>query len=157
MNTYLALDFGIKKMGMAMGNDLTRLARPFDILVMNNGKPDWDVLCGMIDAWEVTHVLVGLPLNADGTHSMTTQRAHKFARRLSHTLKSQKNAACVYVQNEHLTSVMARTLAREYGRASTDKIDDLAAVVLLQSYFDAPNQAVALQDYTPRPFVASCK
>ena len=42
----LALDYGVKKMGMALGNSITHNARPFDILAMSNGQPDWDNLLG---------------------------------------------------------------------------------------------------------------
>ncbi|MGO2884321.1 MAG: Holliday junction resolvase RuvX, partial [Psychrobacter celer] len=42
----LALDYGVKKMGMALGNTITETARAFDILAMNNGQPDWDNLLG---------------------------------------------------------------------------------------------------------------
>ena len=44
----LALDYGVKKMGMALGNTITGTARAFDILAMNNGQPDWDNLIGII-------------------------------------------------------------------------------------------------------------
>lgn len=89
----LALDFGVKKMGMALGNTLTADARPFDILAMDNGQPDWDNLLGIIEQWRIDVVVVGLPLNMDGTDSMLSKRAAKFARRLAHRLA---NAICPY-------------------------------------------------------------
>ena len=49
----LALDYGVKKMGMALGNTITETARAFDILAMNNGQPDWDNLLGIIKVWGV--------------------------------------------------------------------------------------------------------
>ena len=63
----LALDYGVKKMGMALGNSITETARAFDILAMNNGQPDWDNLLGIIKVWGVAKVVVGLPLNMDGS------------------------------------------------------------------------------------------
>ena len=71
----LALDYGVKKMGMALGNSMTQTARAFDILVMNNGQPDWDNLIGIIKVWGVAQVVVGLPLNMDGSSSMLSKRA----------------------------------------------------------------------------------
>lgn len=47
----LALDYGVKKMGMALGNTITETARAFDILAMNNGQPDWDNLLGIVKVW----------------------------------------------------------------------------------------------------------
>ena len=135
----LALDFGVKKMGMALGNTLTRNSRPFEILVMNNGQPDWDNLLGIIDKWKIQQVVVGLPLNMDGTDSMLSKRAHKFARRLAHRLGEEHLMAKVVMFDERLTSIEARQMAWEHGwiKNERDPIDDIAACILLDSYFSA--------------------
>lgn len=143
----LALDYGIKKMGMALGNTLTQDTRPFDILAMNNGQPDWDNLLGIIETWKITKVVVGLPLNMDGSDSMLSKRAHKFARRLAHRLMERKSNVSVHLFDERLTSKEAKALAWEHGWIKTkkDAIDDLAACLLLTSYFSSqydPNNGI---------------
>lgn len=145
----LALDFGVKKMGMALGNSLSQDARPFDILAMNNGQPDWDNLLGIIDTWQIDVILVGLPLNMDGTDSMLTKRAHKFARRLSHRLGERHLKAQVFLYDERLSSQEARELAWERGWITEERqsIDDIAACILLDSYFYDPSQAVYVGSY----------
>ena len=145
----LALDFGVKKMGMALGNSLSQDARPFDILAMNNGQPDWDNLLGIIDIWQIDVILVGLPLNMDGTDSMLTKRAHKFARRLSHRLGERHLKAQVFLYDERLSSQEARELAWERGWITEERqsIDDIAACILLDSYFYDPSQAVYVGSY----------
>lgn len=145
----LALDFGVKKMGMALGNSLTQDARPFDILAMNNGQPDWDNLLGIIQTWNIDVVLVGLPLNMDGTDSMLTKRANKFARRLSHRLGERHISAKVYGYDERLTSYEARALAQERGwiKRPDEPIDDVSACVLLDGYFYDPTLAVYVGNY----------
>lgn len=142
----LGLDFGVKKMGMALGNSLTQTARAFDILVMNNGQPDWDNLLGIIKTWGVTQVIVGLPLNMDGTSSMLSRRAHKFARRLAHRLMEQHIPAHVMLSDERLTSVGAREIAWEQGwiKNARDPIDDISACILLSTYFSEPKSAFAI-------------
>ena len=95
-------------MGMALGNSITHNARPFDILAMNNGQPDWDNLLGIIEHWGIDRVLVGLPLNMDGTESMLTKRAHKFARRLAHRLGERRQAVSVFIYDERLSSKKPR-------------------------------------------------
>ena len=103
-------------MGMALGNTVTQDARPFDILAMNNGQPaDWDNLLGIIDTWKIGRVVVGLPLNMDGSSSMIAKRAHKFARRLAHRLMEQRIHVPVQLFDERLTSVEAREMAWELG------------------------------------------
>lgn len=136
-NLVLALDYGVKKMGMALGNTLTRNSRPFEILAMNNGQPDWDNLLGIIDKWKIQHIVVGLPLNMDGSNSMLSKRAHKFARRLAHRLGEEHLTAEVVMFDERLTSIEARQMAWEQGwiKHERDPIDDIAACILLDSYF----------------------
>lgn len=143
IHVILALDYGVKKMGMALGNSLTQDARPFDILAMNNGQPDWDNLIGIISIWQVSQVLVGLPLHMDGTASMLSKRAHKFARRLAHRLAAAGQPVTVKLVDERLSSREARTLAWDNGwiKHAQDNIDHVAAAVLLASHFEHPDAA----------------
>lgn len=140
----LGLDYGIKKMGMALGNSLTHDARRFEVLAMNNGQPNWDNLLGIIATWQIDVVVIGLPLNIDGTDSMLSKRAAKFARRLKHRLQEQKITADVYLMDERLSSWQARQLAWELGLIDDERanIDDVAACLILDSYFKTPEQAV---------------
>lgn len=120
-------------MGMALGNSITHNARPFDILAMNNGQPDWDNLLGIIEHWGIDRVLVGLPLNMDGTESMLTKRAHKFARRLAHRLGERRQAVSVFIYDERLSSKEAKMIALDNGwiASSSEPIDDIAACLCL--------------------------
>lgn len=147
--TLLALDYGIKKMGMALGNTITQDARPFDILAMNNGQPDWENLLGIIDGWQIGTVVVGLPLNMDGSQSMLSKRAAKFARRLIHRLNERKMAVEVYFSDERLTSREARQVAWERGLIDDVKqpIDDISACLILNAYFDYPDHATPVLGY----------
>jgi len=142
----LALDYGVKKMGMALGNTLTQTARAFDILAMNNGQPDWDNLIGIIKVWGVAQVVVGLPLNMDGTSSMLSKRAHKFARRLAHRVMEQHLPVTVSLCDERLTSIEAREIAWDNGwiKNERDPIDDISACILMSTYFADPNSSIAI-------------
>ena len=142
----LALDYGVKKMGMALGNSITETARAFDILVMNNGQPDWDNLLGIIKVWGVSKVIVGLPLNMDGSSSMLSKRAHKFARRLAHRIMEQHLPVVVSLCDERLTSVAAREIAWDNGwiQNERDPIDDISACILMSTYFADPNSSIAI-------------
>ena len=142
----LSLDYGVKKMGMALGNSITETARAFDILVMNNGQPDWDNLLGIIKVWGVAKVVVGLPLNMDGSSSMLSKRAHKFARRLAHRIMEQHLPVVVTLCDERLTSVAAREIAWDNGwiQNERDPIDDISACILLSTYFADPNSSIAI-------------
>ena len=142
----LALDYGVKKMGMALGNSLTETARAFDILAMNNGQPDWDNLLGIIKVWGVAKVVVGLPLNMDGSSSMLSKRAHKFARRLAHSIMEPHLPVIVSLCDERLTSVVAREIAWENGWIQNERepIDDISACILMSTYFADPHSSIAI-------------
>lgn len=149
VSVLLGLDYGVKKMGMSLGNSITATARPFDILAMNNGQPDWDNLLGIIEQWEIAIIVIGLPLNMDGTDSMLAKRAAKFARRLAHRLTERRMTPQVLLLDERLSSKEARTLAWELGliKHEKDPIDDVAACLLLDSYFNDPTQALPIYGY----------
>lgn len=147
--TLLGLDYGVKKMGMALGNTLTATARPFDILAMNNGQPDWDNLIGIIESWQIGVIVIGLPLNMDGTESMLAKRCAKFARRLAHRLGERHYTAQVLLSDERLTSREAREIAWELGlmKSPQDPIDDISACLILNSYFDNPENLLTIESY----------
>lgn len=122
-------------MGMALGNTLTQDARPFEVLAMDNGQPDWDNLLGMIEAWQIEAVVVGLPLNMNGSDSVLSRRAAKFARRLAHRLGERHIKAQVFLSDERLTSQAAKSLLMELG-LPTHNADAYAACLILQAYFE---------------------
>ena len=136
----LALDFGVKKMGMALGNSLSADARPFDILAMNNGQLDCDNLLGIIKQWQIDVVVVGFPLNMDGTVSLLSNRASKFSRRLAHRLAENHLPVQVYMYDERLSSYEARAMAWERGwiKHEREPIDDVSACLLIDGYFNSP-------------------
>lgn len=123
-------------MGIALGNSLTQTGRPLCQFAMNNGKPDWKKLLALISEWQATHIVVGLPLNMDGTASELSQRCHKFARRLNHQLQASNIPAKVFLFDERLTSREAKQLAWEYGLIKHDNepIDSIASAILLGSW-----------------------
>lgn len=146
VKTWLGLDYGVKKMGMALGNSLTGDARRFEVLAMNNGQPDWDNLIGIIVSWQIDGVVIGLPLNMDDSDSMLSKRAAKFARRLKHRLIEKRLSVDVYLVDERLSSWQARQTAWTLGLIANerDAIDDIAACLILNSYFESPMRAITV-------------
>ena len=80
--TVLAFDFGTKSIGVAVGQEITGTASPLAALKARDGIPDWNVIEKLYEEWQPQLVVVGLPLNMDGTEQEVTQRAKKFANRL---------------------------------------------------------------------------
>lgn len=136
VQTVMGLDYGINKMGIALGNTLTQTATPLRQFAMKNGQPDWVALLALISEWQAQRVIVGLPLNMDGTDSELGNRAKKFARRLNHELKAAHIACPVTLADERLTSREAKRLAWEYGliKHEHEPIDAIASAIMLGSW-----------------------
>lgn len=78
----LGFDFGLKQIGLAVGQTLTKTARPLIVLKAKDGKPQWHEIEAQLAQWKPDYLVVGLPLNMDGTESDMSLRARKFANRL---------------------------------------------------------------------------
>ena len=79
----LAFDYGTKAIGVAYGQTLTCTTKALSPLKAQDGVPQWDQIQQLINEWQPHVLIVGLPLNMDGSHSELSQRAEKFARRLT--------------------------------------------------------------------------
>lgn len=101
----LAIDFGLRRMGIAAGQTLTRAAHPIGSLRARTGQPDWPALNAIVDQWQPERLLVGLPLNMDGTESEMSRRARRFA-----ALLEERYARPVELVDERLTTIEAKRL-----------------------------------------------
>ncbi|MCB1646065.1 MAG: Holliday junction resolvase RuvX [Pseudomonadales bacterium] len=124
-DTVMAFDFGTRKIGVAVGQGITRSASPAGTIRAKDGIPNWDDIARLIRTWEPAVLIVGLPLNMDGTESELSLRALKFARRLTGRFQLPH-----IVMDERLTSREARWIT-----GSDGEIDDVAAALILESWF----------------------
>ena len=74
-----AFDFGLKHIGVAVGQSLLRTAEPIAVIKAKDGRPSWDELGALIVQWQPDFLLVGLPLNMDGSSSEMAAAAADFA------------------------------------------------------------------------------
>ena len=77
--TLLGFDFGMKRIGVAVGQTVTKTARPLGVVKATQGSPQWDVLNKLINTWKPDALVVGIPLNMDGTEQRLTEAAKQFA------------------------------------------------------------------------------
>ncbi len=78
----LAFDYGLRRIGVAVAQQLTGTSSPLRILAARDGQPDWNEVARLLAEWRPDLVVVGNPLNMDGSESEMSARARKFARRL---------------------------------------------------------------------------
>lgn len=130
----LAFDFGTKRIGVAIGQRVTKVARPLVTLSAKNGVPHWDKVAQLIKRWQPQEFVVGIPLNMDGTEQPLTHAARDFAKMLNERFKLP-----VHEVDERLTTVDARErLFQEGGyKALQDgQVDSVAAQLILQAWLD---------------------
>lgn len=139
----LGFDFGRRRIGVAVGNDVTGRARPLAVIGGRGDDPDWEALGRLIAEWQPQRLVVGLPRRLDGGESDMTRAAARFARRLE-----GRFGLPVETVDERLSSRAAAAEladARRSGlkprRVAAGDVDKGAAMVILQSWLDATRGA----------------
>jgi putative Holliday junction resolvase len=131
--TVLGFDFGTKKIGIAIGNTLTGTARPLAILPTRDGAPDWDGIARLIAEWKPARLLVGLPLNMDGSDGEITVQARSFSRKLGGRM-----VLPVDLVDERLSSFDARGELRDAqhnnGKRKQPGVDAVAAALIIEQW-----------------------
>ena len=85
--TVIAFDFGLRQVGAAVGNSQLRTSDSLPVLRARDGVPDWDALQRLVQEWQPDLLVVGDPLNMDGSDSQLCARARRFARQLHGRLR----------------------------------------------------------------------
>jgi len=130
----LAFDFGEARLGVAVGYEKTGMVHPLVTLRVKGDQPDWMQLEKLLDEWKPTALIVGLPLNMDGSDNPMTLKARKFGNRLN----GRYNLP-IHMVDERLTTRIASEALAETGLASRKQkavIDQLAAQHILQTYLN---------------------
>jgi putative Holliday junction resolvase len=132
---YLAIDHGTKRMGIAVSDEMKVIAQPLEYIPAEPAPRCFARIQEIIAEKEVELILVGMPRNMDGTYGPAAQKVQEFidALRLSTSLPVQPI-------DERLTSVQANRVliaARVRRAERKQKVDPMAAAILLQAYLDA--------------------
>lgn len=133
----LAFDFGTRQIGVASGQKLLKIASPLTILRAKDGIPNWGELKKLIDDWMPDQILVGLPLNMNGSESQFCPRARKFAKRLH-----GKYGVEVAMVDERLSTFTAKNQLQTNNQKYKHKktlVDDIAAVLILETWLADPS------------------
>tara|TARA_B100002019_G_scaffold277444_1_gene277285 strand:+ start:284 stop:691 length:408 start_codon:yes stop_codon:yes gene_type:complete len=132
-DTYLGLDYGKRFIGVAVGSALTNKAEPLGVVTAHKGVPNWDQLDKFITTWQPQALIIGWPLNMDGTEQNLTQAVRVFENNL--TIRYQLQ--CHHV-DERLSTYEAKKIL---GKKQKDKkkVDATSAVVLLEQWLQESN------------------
>ncbi|BAU50037.1 putative Holliday junction resolvase [Sulfurifustis variabilis] len=135
---YLGFDFGKKDTGVAVGSRHTRLAEPLAVLRSQGAEPDWAALDRVVREWRPEGLVVGLPLNMDGSESPMTRATRAFGTRLA----ARYNLPVHWV-DERLSSRVATDTLLEAGvplKRHKKRIDKIAAQTILQAFLNETRQ-----------------
>lgn len=135
--TVLGFDFGHRRIGVAIGHELTGRARPLATLEMRQQCPDWEAIDRLIAQWQPDLLVVGIARHADGTPNPVTQAALHFSQQLQ-----TRYQLPVQRIDERLSSWEAEELIATWyapghrGRRDKSTIDQVAAALILESWFN---------------------
>lgn len=131
---YLGIDLGRATIGLALADDVLRTATPLETIRRSSDASDLDALRRAVDAYEVETLVVGLPLNMDGSEGPSARLARSWAARVGVALGRP-----VELRDERLSTFEAEQRLRERGLSARDQravIDAEAAAVILQGWLD---------------------
>jgi putative holliday junction resolvase len=124
-HTYLCFDYGLRRIGVAVGQDLTCSANALGVVAVRDGHPDWDAIARFVNEWRPDAFVLGMPNNADGAPHVLHPAITRFAEHLS----SRFGCRVAFI-DEHLSSYAAEhdPQTRKLG------IDAVAARHILESW-----------------------
>ncbi|MEQ1600118.1 MAG: Holliday junction resolvase RuvX [Methylotenera sp.] len=132
--TVLAFDFGEKRIGVATGETMLKVAHPLTTINAEENETKFAQIANIIQEWRPSLLVVGLPMHMDGESHLLTQLAKKFAQRLEGRFNLP-----VMMLDERLSSAEASQNLNEAGVKGIKQkamLDAVAAQSILQSYFD---------------------
>ena len=124
----VAFDFGTKKIGVAVGQTATYTSSPLQIIINKDNKVNWSEISILLNEWNPELIIVGKPLNMDGTDSEIMKQVEKFYEKLKHTY----DVNLEYI-DERLTTFEAKQIL-EY--TDIDQVDANAAKILIDNWFE---------------------
>lgn len=132
----IGFDFGLRHIGVAIGQSITQTATPLTTLTARDGVPNWVEIQAILQKWQPDDLVVGIPLHLDGTTQLMTFCARRFMNKLHRRFNIPTHGV-----DERLSSWEAKTRAPikiihhpAKAKAHIDKMHAYAAVVLVEQW-----------------------
>ncbi len=138
MKRVLALDYGDRKIGVALSDPMKIIASPLKIIVNSNFKTILVEINDLIKEFNISLILVGIPITMKNTYSQQTNKVIEFVDLLKDNLSIE-----VKTYDERLTSKMAKKILINQGVKTghnKQEIDKVSAAIFLQNYLDDPTK-----------------
>ena len=137
MPRILGIDYGTRRLGLALSDPSATIAQPLPTILRRAGKrPPVQALAGIVHEQEVAEIVIGLPLSLSGDETDWTAEVREFGAKLA-----QRTGVPVNYLDERMTSVQAEKTVRSLGlkrseREQKERVDAAAALLILQAYLD---------------------
>lgn len=135
----LALDVGERRIGIAISDETQTLARSLKVLKRRSKAQDFESLARLVRRYDLSAIVVGLPLQADGSEGRQARSIREYAAALREALTARGLATALIFHDESLSTVTATEAMIASGRSRQDRqqrLDAVAAAVILQDYLD---------------------
>jgi putative Holliday junction resolvase len=133
----LGIDYGTRRLGLALSDPSATIAQPLPTLTRRAGKrAPVQALADLVQQQDVSEIVIGLPLSLNGDETEWTAEVREFGAKLA-----QRTSVRVSYLDERMTSVLAEKTVRSLGlkrseREQKDRVDAAAALLILQAYLD---------------------
>lgn len=137
-SVFIGFDFGFKRIGVAVGQQLTLSASPLQTIPAKSGIPDWSKIDKIVKEWQPEAFIVGIPTTIDGKKLYTTKAARQFADQVQ-----ARYQRAVHHVDERLSTKEARSLLFEkggYSKIQSTEVDGVAACIILEQWLHHPNE-----------------
>jgi putative Holliday junction resolvase len=124
----VAFDFGTKKIGVAVGQTATYTSSPLQVILNKDDKVNWNEINTLLNEWKPELIIVGKPLNMDGTDSEIVKQVERFYQKL----KKIYDTNFEYI-DERLTTFEARQILED---TNINNVDANAAKILIDNWFE---------------------
>lgn len=128
---FLAFDFGLKRIGVAFGNTLTKTTTGVGVIDSDEEKTRFAKIESLIREWQPEGLVVGVPRHPDGQANDMTARCERFARQL----EGRFNLPCATVDERYTSAVIESCMGGESARNHKGKVDMGSACLILEQYF----------------------
>ena len=120
----MAFDFGLKRIGVAVGNLIIKQAQALTIIDAPTNAAKFAAIGTLIDEWQPNSIVVGLPLHPDGAEHEMTLRCRRFANQIT----GRFGVATVLIDERYTSAVLSASRG--------EHVDSQAAALILQQFFD---------------------
>jgi len=133
-DTILAFDYGRRRIGIAVGQQITGSANPLGVVSNGESGPDWQRISRILDDWQPARLIVGMPANVDGSRADIAELVDQFVAELSRFDRP------VHTVDERYTSIEAEAILKSgrakglRGRIRKEMIDSIAAVLIAERW-----------------------